>query len=122
MKLTFILRMAWRDWRSGELGLLLIALTVAVGTVTSIGLFVDRLQQALVGESADFLAADRRISGSRPIPDEWRLMAADLGIELAETMSFPSMVFARRCHPGDSGVGGSVARWAVVPGAGYCRG
>jgi putative ABC transport system permease protein len=94
MKLTFILRMAWRDWRSGELGLLLIALTVAVGTVTSIGLFVDRLQQALVGESADFLAADRRISGSRPIPDEWRLMAADLGIELAETMSFPSMVFA----------------------------
>lgn len=95
MKLAFVLRMAWRDWRSGELGLLLIALTVAVATVTSISLFVDRLQQALVSESADFLAADRRISSTRAIPDGFREEAAARGLRQADTMSFPSMVFVR---------------------------
>ena len=84
MKLAFVLRMAWRDWRSGELGLLLIALTVAVATVTSISLFVDRLQQALVSESADFLAADRRISSTRAIPDGFREEAAARGLRQAE--------------------------------------
>ena len=49
MSLSFILRLAWRDWRGGELGLLVIALMVAVGTVTAVSLFVDRLHQALFG-------------------------------------------------------------------------
>ena len=47
MSLSLILRLAWRDIRSGEMGLMLVALLVAVGTVTSISLFrgpvADRL-------------------------------------------------------------------------------
>ncbi len=86
-------RLAWRDWRSGELGLLLAALLVAVGTVTAISLFVDRLHQALRLESASFLAADRYIGGSRPIPEPFRESALARGIEVADAMSFPSMVF-----------------------------
>ncbi len=86
-------RMAWRDWRSGELGLLLAALLVAVGTVTAISLFVDRLHQALLLESASFLAADRYIGGSRPIPDEFRQAARARGLDVADAMAFPSMVF-----------------------------
>lgn len=93
MSIKLVLRLAWRDWRGGELGLLLVALMLAVGTVTAVSLFVDRLHQALIDESADFLAADRRISGSRPIPDEFRLAASAKGVEHADTMSFPSMVF-----------------------------
>ena len=61
------LKLLWRDWRSGELTLLLASLIVAVSTVTTITLFVDRLQQALVRESASFLAADLVISSSAPI-------------------------------------------------------
>ena len=45
MNLSFVLRLTWRDWRGGELGLLVIALMVAVGTVTAVSLFVDRLHQ-----------------------------------------------------------------------------
>ena len=86
-------RMAWRDWRSGELGLLLAALLVAVGTVTAISLFVDRLHQALLLESASFLAADRYIGSSRPIPDEFRQSAQERGLDVADVMAFPSMVF-----------------------------
>jgi len=89
-----IARLAWRDWRSGELGLLLIALVVAVTSVTAVALLVDRLQQALLSESADFLAADRYIGGSQPIPDGFRSAAAARGLDFVDTLSFPSMVFA----------------------------
>ncbi len=86
--------MAWRDWRSGELGLLLVALLVAVGTVTAISLFVDRLHQALLLESANFLAADRYVSSSREIPQAFRDAAQARGLQITDTMVFPSMVFA----------------------------
>ncbi|MEM7101143.1 MAG: ABC transporter permease, partial [Pseudomonadota bacterium] len=91
---ALVRRMALRDLRSGEMGLLLVALVVAVGTVTSISLFVDRLHQALLQESANFLAADRQISSSQPIPEHFRTEATDRGLDLAETLVFPSMVFA----------------------------
>ena len=93
MNFALVRRMALRDVRSGEMGLLLVALIVAVGTVTSISLFVDRLHQALLLESSNFLAADRQISSSREIPQSFRDEAIARDIDLAETMVFPSMVF-----------------------------
>ncbi|MCZ6656828.1 MAG: ABC transporter permease [Gammaproteobacteria bacterium] len=94
MNVRLASRMAWRDWRSGELGLLLVALVVAVGTVTAISLFVDRLHQALLLESANFLAADRYVSSSREIPQAFRDAAQARGLQITDTMVFPSMVFA----------------------------
>ena len=94
MNFNLVRRMAMRDIRSGEMGLLLVALIVAVGTVTSISLFVDRLGQALMEESANFLAADRQISSSRAIPEDFRDQARKRDLDVAETMVFPSMVFA----------------------------
>lgn len=86
--------LAWRDWRSGELALLVVALVVAVTSVTAIGLFADRLQRALLNESADFLAADRYIGSSAPLPDAYLSAARARGIDVATTLLFPSMVFA----------------------------
>jgi putative ABC transport system ATP-binding protein len=94
MSPRLIARLAWRDWRSGELGLLLVALMVAITSVTAVALLVDRLQRALLSESADFLAADRYIGGSQPIPDAFRTAAAARGLDFVDTLSFPSMVFA----------------------------
>ena len=94
MNARLIFRFAWRDWRSGELTLLLVALMVAVGTVTAISLFVDRLQQALLSESANFLAADRVVSSSREIPISFDEAAQDLGLATVRTLVFPSMVFS----------------------------
>ena len=88
------LKLLWRDWRSGELTLLLASLIVAVSTVTTITLFVDRLQQALVRESASFLAADLVISSSAPISPLILMRAEQTGLQRAETLDFLSMVFA----------------------------
>ena len=94
MNIKLVARMAWRDVRSGEMGLLLVALLVAVGTVTSISLFVDRLQSALLAESSNFLAADRQISSSQVIPPDFVQQAQQRGLNTAQTLVFPSMVFA----------------------------
>ncbi len=88
-------KLLWRDWRAGELTLLLASLIVAVSTVTTITLFADRLQRALVLESASFIAADKVISSPRPITEEFLVKANELGLNQAKTLSFLSMAFAQ---------------------------
>ena len=94
MNISLSLKLLWRDWRSGELTLLLSSLVIAVATVTTITLFVDRLQQALIQESAQFLAADRVISGRSELDEAYLLKAESLGLKHAQTLSFLSMVFS----------------------------
>ena len=88
------LKLLWRDWRAGELTLLLASLVIAVTTVTTIALFADRLQKALLLESATFLAADRVISSSSPVDPSWLNKADELGLQRSQTLSFLSMVFS----------------------------
>jgi putative ABC transport system permease protein len=88
------LTMLWRDWQGGELKLLFLALVMAVTSVTGIALFTDRLEQALLLESANMLAADRVLSGRREAPPEWIEEARTLGLQTAETISFTSMAFS----------------------------
>ena len=91
---ALVLRCALRDWRAGELRLLLAALLLAVGAVSAISLFVDRLQRALVAESTSFLGADRVIDSSRAIPPRFRELAAQYGLKQTDVVTFPSMVSA----------------------------
>lgn len=91
---SLALKLLWRDWRAGELTLLLASLVIAVSTVTTVSLFVDRLQQALLTESATFLAADKVISSDEPIDTEIVDYATSLGLRTSETLGFLSMVFS----------------------------
>jgi putative ABC transport system permease protein len=91
---ALVSKFARRDWRAGELRLLGTALVLAVGSVTGISLFVDRLSGALLSESATYLAADRVIASTRPTADAVAAQATSLGLGVARTMSFPSMLFA----------------------------
>lgn len=88
------LRLLWRDWQGGELRLLFLALVMAVTSVTGIALFTDRLEQALLAESANMLAADRVLSGRDEAPAEWIEEARSRNLSTAETISFGSMVFS----------------------------
>lgn len=88
------LRLLWRDWQGGELRLLFLALVMAVTSVTGIALFTDRLEQALLAESANMLAADRVLSGRDEAPPEWIEEARRRNLETAQTMAFGSMVFS----------------------------
>lgn len=87
-------RILWRDWRSGELRVLSVAIILAVSIVTSIGLFVERLQGGIMDRSRDFLAADIALKSSRAVNSHWLLRSRDFNLQDAQTLSFQSMVFA----------------------------
>ncbi|MBP8927048.1 MAG: ABC transporter permease, partial [Pseudomonadales bacterium] len=92
MRLAF--RLFWRDWRSGELGVLLLAVVLAVAIVTTLGLFVDRMQGAVDSRSATFLAADLVLRTTRQVPQEWLELARAEGLREAQVLRFATMVFA----------------------------
>ena len=56
------------------------------------GLFSDRVRQALQQESHSLLGADLRINSIRPIPQDYRDAAIQRGLRVVNTASFPSMV------------------------------
>lgn len=88
------LRLLWRDWRGGEIRLLFIALVMAVTSVTGIALFTDRLEKALILESANILAADRVLISRQPPPEAILDYAESLGLRTARVLSFTSMAFS----------------------------
>ncbi|HBQ39531.1 MAG TPA: ABC transporter permease, partial [Halieaceae bacterium] len=83
-----------RDWRGGELGVLVAALVLAVAVVSGISAFTTRLQTALAQESHRFLAADRVVRSGREAPADWLQEASRLGLGTAQVLTFPSMVYA----------------------------
>jgi putative ABC transport system permease protein len=87
-------KMLARDWRSGELTVLIIALVLAVTVVVGISAFTSRLQGALEQESHRFLAADLVVASGRDLPASWREEAQALNLNWAQTLQFPSMLFA----------------------------
>ena len=88
------LRLLRRDWRSGELRVLLAALLIAVTCVTAVAFFTDRIGQALNRQAGELLAADLRLLADHPLPPAWRARAGALGLRQAEFRAFRSMVMA----------------------------
>ena len=73
--LQLAMRMLAREWRSGELGVLLLALTVAVAALTGVGFLVDRISQAVELQATEVLAADLRMVSPSPLPEDYGIAA-----------------------------------------------
>lgn len=86
------LRLLRRDWRSGELRVLLAALLIAVTCVTAVAFFTDRIGQALTRQASDLLGADLRLIADHSIPSRWKKQADALGLRHTEFRAFRSMV------------------------------
>lgn len=86
------LKLLRRDWRAGEWRVLLLALVLAVGSLATVGLFADRVRQALQQQAQSLIGADLRITSTRPFPPAYRTMAAAHGLQVVESRTFPSMV------------------------------
>jgi putative ABC transport system permease protein len=91
--LRFALRNLWRDVKSGELSVLVLALTVAVLSLTAVGFFTSRISQAVRAQAAEVLAADVRLESSAPIPQLYFDRAKDRGLQTAKILSFPTAIF-----------------------------
>ncbi len=84
-------RMLRRDWRSGELHVLSLALVVAVASVTSVGFFTDRVRLALENQANTLLGGDLVVLSDQQLSEEMRAMAATLGLKRSASVEFPTM-------------------------------
>ncbi len=84
-----------RDWRAGEWRVLLLALVLAVGSLATVGLFADRVRQALQQQAQSLIGADLRITSTRPLSPTYREMAQKCGLRVVQSRTFPSMVLHR---------------------------
>ncbi|VWC79779.1 ABC transporter permease [Burkholderia lata] len=85
-------RMTARDWRAGELTLLVLALVLAVAALTSVGFLADRLRQGLERDARQMLGADFVVRADRPVDPSFDQQARTLGLRTATTAIFPSMI------------------------------
>ncbi|NDE02231.1 MAG: hypothetical protein EBZ91_10890 [Gammaproteobacteria bacterium] len=88
------LRMLGREWRSGELGVLLLALTVAVGALTGVGFLVNRISQSVALQANEVLAADLRLEASSAPDERYAREAERRALRTARTTSVLSVVFS----------------------------
>ncbi|MDJ0907494.1 MAG: ABC transporter permease, partial [Woeseiaceae bacterium] len=91
--LRFAIRSFGRELRSGEVLVLLAAVSLAVAALTAVGFLTDRIGKAVARQANEVLAADLRLRSAEPIPDEWRELAAEFALATSDTLSFPTVVF-----------------------------
>jgi putative ABC transport system permease protein len=91
--LRFALRNLWRDLKSGELSVLVLALSVAVLSLTAVGFFTSRISQGVRAQASEVLAADVRIESADPLPPGYLAEAARRGLRTAEVWSFATAIF-----------------------------
>ena len=106
-------RTLWRDLRAGELRLLMVAVTLAVAALTSVGFFADRLQGGLARDALQLLGGDAVVASDNPTPVAFVEQARALGLTGVTTLSFPTMGRAPDLQGGASRL---VALKSVEPG------
>ncbi|HEY2629479.1 MAG TPA: FtsX-like permease family protein, partial [Usitatibacter sp.] len=92
--LPLAMRMLRRNASAGELRVLLLALFIAVASVTTVGFFADRVQAALDQQANELLGGDLVVIGDKPLPPDFAEGAKREGLAIAGTRTFPSMVSA----------------------------
>ena len=88
------LRLLKQELKRGELTVICLAIVLAVAAVFSLSGFSDRISQAMVLKSSNFLAADKVLSSAHPVDKAWLTEATEQGLEQASLVYLDSMLFA----------------------------
>jgi putative ABC transport system permease protein len=91
--LTIALRSLSREWRHGELAVLLVTLGVAVAALTGVGFLVDRIERAINAQASEVLAADLRVEAPVVLDAADETQARALGLQTARLTALLSAVF-----------------------------
>ncbi|QFU23337.1 FtsX-like permease family protein [Shewanella eurypsychrophilus] len=93
------LHLAWRFFKrelmQGQLLLIVLAITLAVLSVTGLARVSERLQIAINGQASKFIAADRIINSPVKIDENLLQKADELGLSRVSSLQFNSMVFSQ---------------------------
>ena len=93
MKHSFVsfLRGLKQELRSHELAWLFVALTLSVTALSSVSFLADRMQRAFQFDARQLLASDLLIVADQPLPERFLMEARSKGLQVAQTIVFPSM-------------------------------
>jgi putative ABC transport system permease protein len=91
-----------RDFRAGELRLLVVAVMLAVAALAAVGFFADRINGGLARDARKILGGDAIVASDQPAPPVFAERARDLGLTIATTAVFPSMGRASESQGGAS--------------------
>src|SRR5687768_15693815 len=91
--LALAFRTLLREWRSGELGVLVLAITVAVAALTGVGFLVNRIGIAVDNQAGEVLAADLRLESGQLMDDKAMAEAGRRGLDVARSTGLFSVVF-----------------------------
>ncbi len=114
-------RQLLRDWRAGELRLLLVAVALAVAALTSVSFFSDRLQAGLQRDASQLLGGDVVVVSDNRTPAAFSDKAQALGLQGVTTVTFPTMARADDADGGESRLVGLKAVQAGYPLRGSLR-
>ena len=88
------LRALRRDWRAGELNVLMLAVIVGISALSAVALFTSRVAVTVQQQAAEVLAADLVVSSSRPLAPEIIDVVNEQKLLQARVTSFASAAFA----------------------------
>ena len=95
MNLTKIWRSVFkntlRDLRSGDLTMLIAAVALAVGALSSVSLFADRLAGAFARDAKQLLGGDAVVVSDQPTPSSIEVLAKKYGLQASSTLAFATM-------------------------------
>ena len=94
MEMSLAWRLFKRELLQGQLVLIVLAITLAVLSVTGLARVSERLQLAINGQASKFIAADRIINSPTKLDESILTKAGEIGLKQVSSLQFNSMVFA----------------------------
>jgi putative ABC transport system permease protein len=95
-------RQLLRDWRAGELRLLMLAVALAVAALCAVAFLSDRLDQGLRRDAAQLLGGDAVVASDQPTPQAIVDLATELKLTTVRSAAFPSMARVDETQGGES--------------------
>lgn len=81
-----------RDLRAGSLRIIALALIVAVGAISAVGLFTDRVGRSMNQQAAALIGGDLLVRSAEQLPASISRQAAADGLQTSTSLRFPSIV------------------------------
>src|SRR5687768_10223074 len=98
LRLSWIMKMAWRDSRRNRSRLLLFVSSIVLGIAALVAIYAlsDVLNEELDKQAAGLLGADLEISGNKPLKPALGGLVDSLGDRRSEQRSFSSMIYFQK--------------------------
>jgi putative ABC transport system permease protein len=92
MAFSLSFKLFWRELKSGQLNMMMLALILAITCVSGISLFTDRLEKALQLQTAEFLGGDIKFESNEELSQEDIIGIQEIDLNQTKMVLFASVI------------------------------